>query len=100
MLSTEDLKQCLQHYPQVEEEIKAVAIQRYEESTDIGMGDESSRHAADQLNNDDGRSCLDRFVLIDPESYFGLTMSVIGHIMVFFTLIFLPYQVNTRIYNS
>ena len=100
MLSTEDLRHCLQHYPQVEELIKYVAIQRYEESTDIGLEDQSSR--ADQLDNDDEQrfklSYLDKFVLIDPESYFGLTIAVIGHIMVLFTLLMLPYQVSIYMY--
>ena len=102
MLSSEDLNHCLQHYPQVEELIKNVAVQRYEESTDIGVEEQSS--TADRLNNDDeGRlnlSYLDKFVLIDPESYFGLTIAVIGHIMVLFTLLVLPYQVSTQIYYS
>ena len=108
MLTKEDLKYCLHHYPQVAEHIKTVAIQRYdalkihEQCTtcpDFTVEDPSS--IPDQLNlsqNDDQEkskhSWVNKWLIVNPESYIGQTITAIGHIIVLVTSLILPYQVN------
>lgn len=107
ILNKEDLKHCLQYYPQVAEHIITVAKERYnllkthEQSTtahpDITV-EYYSTNPADQPNQNDGQetskpSCLTHSFIINPESYIGLAVSAIGHFLVLFTSLILPYQV-------
>jgi len=39
---------------------------------------------------------LNRWLMIDPESYAGQIFSAIGHFLVLFTSLVLPYQVNNN----
>ena len=100
MLSKEDLKYCLRHYPHIEEQIIATA----EERTKITKTFEDSEvftHSrvhdySNQSQSDEGRlkqSFFNQRIIIDPESYVGLTVSAIGHILVLFISLILPYQV-------
>ena len=100
MLTKEDLKYCLQHYPEIAEHIKTVAKERYrllkkhEQSAGrLDVMEENYSNKPDQpnqsQNDDQDQSCF----IINPESYFGLTISAIGHVLVLLTSLILPYQV-------
>ena len=95
----------MKHYPQVAEHITTVAKERYhllkmhEQSVahpDITVEEYSKPDLLNQ-NDDQERSeqlCLNQWLIINPESYIGLTLSAVGHILVLFTSLILPYQVN------
>lgn len=103
MLTKEDLKHCLKHYPHVAEHIITMAKKRYElvRRQEISANSPAEDHSSNQLNqsqNDDQerskQSCLNKWLIIDPESYVGLTLSAIGHILALLSSLILPYQVN------
>ena len=107
MLSKEDLKHCFQHYPHVAEHIITVAKERYNlvkkhEISVVLPNSPTDDHSTkpNQLNhqNDDQeiseQSCVNQWLILNPESYVGLTLSAIGHILVLLTLLLLPYQVK------
>ena len=97
MLNKEDLKYCLRHYPHVVEHIITVAKERYNllKMHDIPDSAVDLSTKPNQSQNDDQeRSWLNQWLIIDPESYVGLTVSAIGHILVLLISLILPYQVN------
>ena len=105
MLSKEDLKHCLRHYPHVAEHIITVAKERYNlvkrhEISAVLPNSPAADHSTqpNQLKHDDQerskQSCLNRWFIINPENYVGLTLSAIGHIFTLLTSLILPYQVN------
>ena len=107
MLTKEDLKYCLQHYPEVAEHITTVAIERYQilkaheqsairRASIVDHSNKSDQPNQNQHDDQEGskQSCFNQWLIINPESHFGLTVSAIGHILVLFTSLILPYQVN------
>lgn len=101
MLTREDLKHCLQHYPQVAEHIESVAKERYRllkmhEISTVIQGQDHPFQCDDQNDDQEGskRSWFNQRLIINPESYIGLLLSAIGHILALFTSLILPYQVK------
>ena len=103
MLTKEDLKHCLRHYPHVAEHIITVAKERYDlvKRQVVSANSPAEDHSTNQLNqsqNDDQerskQSCINQWLIINPESYVGLTLSAIGHILALLSSLILPYQVN------
>ena len=103
VLTKDDLKQCLRHYPHVAEHIITVAKERYDlvKSQVLSANSPAEDHSTNQLNqsqNDDKerskQSFINQWLIIDPESYVGLTVSAIGHILTLLSSLILSYQVN------